>query len=301
MNIFITGGTGFVGRALSETLLIEGHHLKILSRSKKNDNSNSRLSFIEGDPVNKGEWINQIADCDVVINLAGASIFKRWTAAYKQKLIKSRIDTTCNIVEGLATCKKDNLTFISASAVGYYGFHDDEILDEKASPGTDFLANLSKEWEAAAGHAAASGVRVIINRFGVILGKDGGAVPMMIPLFKYWMGSPLGKNRQYFSWIHIKDLVNIILFQIQNTGLKGAFNCTAPNPVTNREFTMAFASVMKKPLIMPPLPGFLLKLVMGEFADVLLKGQRVIPRRLMDAGYSFIFPDINAALHDIVS
>ncbi|MGD9157748.1 MAG: TIGR01777 family oxidoreductase [Desulfobacteraceae bacterium] len=301
MEIFITGGTGFVGSVLSESLLEKGHSVKILTRSIRSGNEHSnRLSFVEGDPAQKGQWLAQLAACDVVINLAGASIFKRWTTKYKQTLIESRILTTRNIIDGLSDRKRDNVLLISTSAVGYYGFHGDEQLDESASPGRDFLASLSMEWEAAANDARNSGARVILNRLGVVLGKGGGAIPMMTPLYKYWIGSPLGNGRQYFSWIHIKDLINIILFQIENKGLDGPFNCTAPNPVTNRELTHTIAAVMNKPLLMPPVPGFMMKIIMGEFADVLLKGQRVIPKKLMDAGFSFEFPEIKSALEDII-
>ena len=301
MNIFITGGTGFVGSELSKNLLEKGYSVKVLTRSIRSDKEiSSRLSFVEGDPAHKGKWLDQIADCDVVINLAGASIFKRWTSKYRQTLIHSRIRTTRNIAEGIADRKNGNALLISTSAVGYYGFHGDEILHEGAPPGSDFLASLSMKWEAAANEALKSGVRVLINRFGVILGRGGGAIPMMLPLFKYRVGSPLGNGRQYFSWIHIKDLINIILFQIENKLPDGAYNCTAPNPVTNREFTDTIASVMNKPSFMPSVPGFALRLVMGEFAGTLLKGQRVIPRKLMEAGYRFMFPEIKSALEDIL-
>ena len=301
MKIFITGGTGFVGNSLSKALLERGHSLKILTRSRRDDTADrGKVSYIEGDPVRRGQWLYQLADCDVIVNLAGASIFKRWTSKYKQKLIESRIRTTRNIVDGLADRKKDNVLLISTSAVGYYGFHGDEELDEKTPPGSDFLASLAVEWENAANEALKSDAGVLINRFGVVLGKGGGAIPMMTPLFKFWIGSQLGKGGQYFSWIHIKDLVNIILFQIENAGLHGPFNCTSPNPVTNRELTRAIAHVMKKPVLMPPVPGFMMKIVMGEFADVLLKGQRVIPQKLLDAGYSFEFSELKSALEDIL-
>jgi uncharacterized protein (TIGR01777 family) len=301
MDIFITGGTGFVGGALSKRLLEKGHSVKILTRNIRTDKRHSfSPHLVEGNPAQRGQWMDLLAGSDVVINLAGASIFKRWTSKYKQELVQSRIRTTGNLVDGLAGRKKDNVLFISTSAVGFYGFHGDEELDENAPNGSDFLASLSMEWEEAANKALMPGIRVVINRFGVVLGKGGGAIPMMIPLFRYWAGSRLGNGRQYFSWIHIKDLINIILFQIENRALEGAFNCTAPNPVTNRELTNTIASVMKKPLFMPPVPGFVIKLVMGEFANVLLKGQRVIPRRLMDEGYSFEFPEIKSALEDIL-
>jgi uncharacterized protein len=300
MNIFITGGTGFIGKPLSKALSDKGHRIYILTRSLKNPAHPDNILYVDGDPACKGPWLERLVECDVVINLAGASIFKRWTSAYKETLLKSRIDTTRNIVEGLAKHEKSDLLLISASAVGYYGFHDDKMLDEKAAPGEDFLASLSKEWEAAAMVALSCGARVIINRFGIVLGKGGGAIQMMTPLFRYWLGSPLGNGRQYFSWIHLYDLISIILYQIENTGLSGVYNCTAPHPVTNRELTKAITIAMKKPLILPPVPGFLLKLAMGEFANVLLKGQRVMPKRLTDAGYSFKFQEINTALHDIL-
>ncbi len=301
MNIFMTGGTGFVGRSLSKLLQGRGHSLKILTRSVRDKNTDGgRVSYIEGDPASYGPWADSLSDCEVIINLAGASIFKRWTSEYKQKLIESRIKTTDNLVKGLAESDSKNALFISTSAVGYYGFHGDEKLDEECSSGDDFLSELAVKWEASADKAKETGAEVIINRFGVVLGKDGGAIPMMKPLFRYWLGSPLGKGSQYFSWVHITDLVNIILFQIENSRLEGPFNCTAPCPVTNRELTKAIASVMKKPLFMPPVPGFAMKLVLGEFADVLLKGQRVIPKKLMDAGYEFRFPEINQALEDVL-
>ena len=302
MNIFITGGTGFIGSALSKRLLEKGHNVKILTRSiRPGKEYSNKLSFVEGNPIQKGHWLSQLADCDVVINFAGASIFRRWTSRYKHILFESRIKTTRNIVEGLADRKKDGVLLISTSAVGYYGFHDDEELDESAQPGSDFLASLSTEWEAEANEAGNSGVRVVNNRLGVVLGKGGGAIPMMTPLFKYWLGSPLGNGKQYFSWIHIKDLINIIIFQIDKKILTGPFNCTAPHPLTNREFTRAVASLMNKPLLMPPVPGFTLRLIMGEFADVLLKGQRVVPRKLIDAGFNFEFPEIKSALKDILT
>ncbi|NLD38493.1 MAG: TIGR01777 family protein [Desulfatiglans sp.] len=300
MNIFITGGTGFIGTSLSNALSARGHRVYILTRSLKNPTHESNIIHVDGDPARKGPWLERLMECDVVINLAGATIFKRWTPAYKKTLIKSRIDTTRNIVEEITRNKKSDLLLISASAVGYYGFHDDEAVDENAAPGSDFLASLSAEWERTALEALCCGARVIINRFGIVLGKGGGAIHMMMPLFRYWLGSRLGNGMQYFSWIHLYDLINIFIYQIENKGLSSIYNCTAPNPVTNRELTKAISIAMKKPLILPPVPGFMLKLVMGEFADVLLKGQRVIPKRLLDEGYSFRFPEINRAIMDIL-
>lgn len=300
MNIFITGGTGFIGRPLSNAISNKGHRVYILTRSIKNQAHDNNIIHVDGDPARKGPWLERLSECDVVINLAGASIFKRWTPAYKETLIKSRIETTRNIVEEIARHKKSDLSLISASAVGYYGFHDDEMLDENCASGDDFLSSLSREWEKAALDALSCGARVIINRFGIVLGRGGGAIHMMMPLFRYWLGTRLGNGKQYFSWIHLNDLINIFIYQIENRGLRGIYNCTAPNPATNRELTEAIATAMKKPLILPPVPGFVLRVIMGEFASVLLKGQRVIPKRLLDEGFKFRYPDINSAILDIL-
>jgi len=301
MNIFITGGTGFIGSALTKSLLDTGHAVKILTRRTPGEGqTHGSLSYVQGDSTREGEWMKKVADSDVVINLAGASIFKRWTEKYKKTLLDSRIATTLNLAKALYDREKDELLFISTSAVGYYGFHDDEEeLLEDSGPGSDFLASLSMEWEASACEAGKSGAKVIIDRLGVVLGKTGGALNMMKPLFHFWLGSRLGSGRQYFSWIHIKDLIDIFLWQINKYELDGPFNCTAPHPVRNIELTRAIASAMNKPLLLPPVPGFILKFVMGEFAAVLLEGQRVIPKRLVDSGFNFQFPEISGALNDI--
>lgn len=291
-----------MGTALTGRLLDNGHRVKILTRKiKPGPHIPDSLTFVEGNVSSEGEWMKHLTDCDAVINLAGASIFKRWTENYKDTLLNSRILSTENIVQALENRKKDDVVLISASAVGYYGFHGDEKLYEDNPPGSDFLALLSKEWEETACKAEKSGVRVITDRLGVVAGKSGGALGQMIPVFKYRLGSPLGSGQQFFSWIHIKDLTDIFLMQVENRGLRGPFNCTAPNPVTNRELTGTLALVMNKPVFLPPVPGFVLKLVMGEFADVLLKGQRVFPKRLIDSGYNFRFPEIESALRDILS
>ncbi len=301
MNIFITGGTGFIGSVLGESLLNTGHDVKILTRRiSGRGRAPESLSYIQGDSTREGEWMKQVADSDVVINLAGASIFKRWNEKYKNTLLNSRIATTLNIVKAIEDREKDDLLLISTSAVGYYGFHDDEPLFEDSSPGKDFLASLSMKWEASAYEARKAGAKVIIDRLGVVLGETGGALNMMKPLFQFWLGSRLGSGRQYFSWIHIKDLVDIFLWQISKYELDGPFNCTAPHPIRNIELTRAIASAMNKPLLLPPVPGFILRLVMGEFAGVLLEGQRVLPKRLIDSGFNFKFPEIDLALGEIL-
>ncbi|MFC1494168.1 TIGR01777 family oxidoreductase [Thermodesulfobacteriota bacterium] len=301
MNIFITGGTGFIGSDLTKSLLDEKHSVKILTRKIPQDGQPSgSLSFVEGNSTCEGEWMKQLADSDVIVNLAGASIFKRWTKNYKHTLFNSRIKTTGNIIKALSDREKADVLLISTSAVGYYGSHGDEEIYEDNSHGSDFLASLSVEWENSAYEAKKLGARVIVDRLGVVLGKTGGAFKMMKPLFQLWLGSSLGKGTQYFSWIHIKDLVKIFLWQIDKKDLTGPFNCTAPHPVRNRELTSAIASAMNKPLLLPPVPGFVLRLVMGEFSSVLLEGQNVVPRRLIDSGFHFQFREIEPALIDIL-
>jgi len=273
MKVFITGGTGFVGTTLTQKLAQEGHEVTLLTRNiKSNPTAFQRVSYVEGDPTQKGPWQEKVADQDVVINLAGASIFRRWTDSTKKLIWESRIETTRNLVEALSARKGKETYLFSTSAVGYYGFHEEEVLDESSPSGEGFLADLSKEWESAAVKAKEHGVHLILMRFGIVLGRRGGALQQMIPAFKWWMGSPLGSGNQWFSWIHEQDLVNIFLYVIKGNRISGAVNCTAPNPVTNRELTQTLGEVLGKPTFMPAVPGFVMSLILGEFGSVLLKG-----------------------------
>jgi hypothetical protein len=302
MKIFITGGTGFVGSTLSQRLAQDGHEVTVLTRSLKGQPVGLKgISYAEGDPTQEGPWQEKVADQDVVINLAGASIFRRWHDAAKKLIRDSRIQTTQNLVEALSARRGKETYLFSTSAVGFYGFHQDEVLDEESPSGEGFLVELSKEWESAALKAKDYGVHVVLMRFGIVLGRRGGALQQMITPFKWWMGSPLGRGNQWFSWIHEQDLVNIFLYLIkEEKSISGALNCTAPNPVTNRELTHVLGEVLGKPTFMPPVPGFVMKLVLGEFGSVLLKGQRVVPKKLLDAGYRFSFPDLRNALTDLL-
>lgn len=301
MKIFITGGTGFVGMTLTRKLVEQGHHVTVLTRKITKDHKNKKgVSFLEGDPVKKGAWQNTVADHEAFINLAGASIFKRWSKKAKALMRDSRVLTTQNLVEALKDRKGKETILISTSAVGYYGFHGDEVLEESSAPGNDYLASLGTEWEAAALQAENHGVRVVICRLGIVLGKDAGALGQMIPLFKIGLGSPLGSGDQWFSWIHEQDLANIYLFILGSKDLAGPVNCTAPEPVTNREFTQALGEALRRPIFMPSVPGFVIRIVKGEFGTVLLKGQRVIPKKLSEAGFHFEFPRIRDALDDLI-
>lgn len=301
MKILLTGGTGFVGTHLTSRLLSEGHGVTILTRSLKAAQiSHANISYLEGDPTKKGAWQEKIQDHEAVINLAGASIFAKWTEEHKKAIRESRINTTRNIVESIPTRTDQSFTLFSASAVGYYGFHEDEELIEDSPPGNDFLAQVAHDWEDEALKAKEKVGRVVITRFGIVLGEKGGALGQMVPLFKKYLGGPVGSGNQWFSWIHIKDLAEAFVFLINHPALSGPFNFCSPNPVRNKDLATVLGKILNRPSFLPA-PGFLVKLVLGEFGSVILKGQRVIPRRLLDNGFQFQYPDLEKALQDIFS
>lgn len=196
--------------------------------------------------------------------------------------------------------KNDKVRLLNASAVGYYGFHEDETLTEDAPSGTDFLASVARDWEAAASQAAAFQGKVVLCRFGIVMGRRGGALQQMLPIYKSYLGAPLGSGKQWFSWVHEQDLVNIFLFLLDHKDIEGAFNCTVPEPVRNSEMTRAIGEALGVPTLPLPVPGFIMKLILGEFGDVLLKGQKVIPGRLTQLNFQFEFPTIRAALMDLL-
>ncbi len=303
MRVFITGGTGFIGSKLSRKLVESGHEVTVLTRDSRKAKGvlPHSVSIVEGNPTKEGDWQEAVAQNDAVVNLAGASIFSRWSKGYKKVIRDSRILTTKNIVSALRSKEgKDEPHLLNASAVGYYGFHGDEILDESNSVGNGFLAEVTKEWEETALQARQYDTRVVLCRFGIVLGEEGGAMDKLIPLFRYYLGSPLGSGKQWFSWIHIDDLVNTLEFLLNNKDIEGPANCTSPNPVRNEELTHALAELMGKRVVLPSVPKFVLKIVLGEFADTVVKGQRVIPKKLMDNGFEFQYPDIRQALKEIV-
>lgn len=301
MKVFITGGTGFVGTSLTGRLMREGHEVTVLTRTVRKDNGPfDAPSYLVGNPNEAGEWQERVADHEVIINLAGASIFTRWTRSSKKAIRESRILTTRHLVEALSKRRGAVEHFLSTSAVGYYGFCEDETLGEQSPPGEGFLASLSQEWEFAAREAERFGVKVTLLRFGVVLGRDGGALKPMIPLFRYWLGSPLGTGKQWFSWVHEEDLVRIFLYLLSPESASGPFNCTAPEPVRNEELTETLGQVLGKPTFMPAVPEFIIRMILGEFGTVLLKGQKVLPKRLMDSGFRFQFPELRGALKDLL-
>jgi len=257
------------------------------------------MSYLQGDPTQKGSWQEAIKNHDAAVNLAGASIFAKWTEEHKKAIRESRVSTTRNIVEGIPSRPQKPFTFFSTSAVGYYGFCGDQELTEESSHGDDFLARIAVEWEGEALKAKEKGARVVITRFGIVMGEKGGALGQMIPLFKKFIGGPIGSGRQWFSWVHIKDLAEAFTFLLKHPEISGPVNVCAPNPVRNKDLAIALGKALHRPSFMPA-PGFMIKLVLGEFGSVILEGQRVIPKRLLESGFAFKYPEIDKALQEVV-
>jgi uncharacterized protein len=296
MKVFITGGTGFVGTHLSNSLLKQGHHVTAVARSpQQNRIHHKNFTYISADTTDPGKWQDYVQDCDIAFNLAGKSIFTLWTKTTKKQIYDSRILTTKHLVEALSS----DTRLISTSAVGYYGDRGDDILSEDASPGDDFLANLSIDWEKEAMAARKKGVQVVITRYGIVLGKNGGTIEKIVPIFKSFLGGSLGDGKQWFSWIHLDDVVHASMFIVAYPDLEGIFNFTAPEPVRNAGFTKSLGNILNRPAIMPA-PAFLIKLLAGEFGDTLLTSCRAIPERLLSVGYEFKYPEVTDALKDIV-
>ncbi len=299
MNILITGGTGFVGSRLSPRLVGEGHQVGILTRRRPNHPGLlPKVEYVEGDPTLPGPWQKAVAEYDVLVNLAGASLFGRWTPELKRLIRESRILTTRYLVEAIPP--NSGKVLFSTSAVGYYGFHEDEELDEFSPPGNDFLAMIGRDWESEAMRAQEKGVRVIVTRFGIVLGRGGGALQQMITPFRWFVGGPLGSGHQWLSWIHIDDLVEALIHLLGSPDSAGPFNLTSPHPVQNRDFAKTLGRVLRRPSWMPA-PALMIRLALGEFGSVILKGQRVIPRRLVESGFSFRYPELEQALRNLLT
>jgi hypothetical protein len=300
MRILISGSSGLIGTAVADALVRHGHTVQRLVRSATKSRPDS--SGVRWDPAS-GELDAAAAEgADAVVNLAGASIGEgRWTAARKQLLRSSRIESTRNLVGTLAKLQKPPRVFVSASAAGYFGDRGDEELTEKSIAGDDFLATLCKDWENEAASAANFGARTVCTRFGIVLARDGGALPRMVLPFKFGAGGRLGPGKQWMSWLTLAEVANIVRFVLENDSLSGAVNAVAPQPVRNAEFTRTLASVLHRPTIFPA-PAFALKLALGEMAQgLLLSGQRVLPARLLAAGYPFQTTDLRVALREVLT
>jgi len=290
MRILITGGTGFIGQALCPRLLAAGHEVVILTRR-----SGARL------PAGVASAVTRLDDLDAgefggVINLAGAPIGDaRWTASRRRLLLDSRIDTTAQLIEWMARAARRPQVLVSASAVGYYGEQGDRPVTEQTPPTPGFTHELCAAWEREAERAVALGVRVCLMRIGVVLDRDGGALAKMLPAFRLGAGGRLGSGRHYFPWIHRDDSTAICQWLLENPGARGAYNAGAPNPVTNAEFTRALGRAIGRPTVLP-MPEAALKLLFGEMSELLLVSDRMLPKRLLDAGFKFKYPDLEGAL-----
>ena len=299
MKIFVTGGMGFVGKHACQELAGQGHEVVAADKAPGPGMAlGEGYRYLCADTTLPGPWQEQAAQADAIINLAGANIFKRWNAAYKKQIQDTRVLTTRNTVEALPA--DWNGVFLSTSAGGYYGWRGNVILDESATPGKDFLATVCVEWEKEASLARQKGARVALMRFGVVLGKDGGALPQMARPFRLRMGGRLGDGLQWFPWIHVTDLISAMLFLLENPAASGPFNFTAPGALQNKDLTAALAKALRRPAILPA-PGLALRAILGEFATVMLKGQHMVPSALVSLGFAFRFPDIASALADLLA
>lgn len=288
MKVLLSGAGGFIGSHLRSTLEERGHRVLPLSRTP---------------PPDGYDWSDEslgrgVEEADAVVHLAGENLFgKRWSERQKERLVASRVDTTDKLASLVA--RKPEAVFVSASAVGYYGPSEEPGVDEDTPPAEDFLARLCQSWEAATAPAREAGVRTVIPRFGVVLGSGGGALQNMLPPFKLGLGGPIGSGRQWVSWVHIDDVVGLVSFLLETPGLEGPYNVTAPQPVRMKELAKTLGRVLHRPAILP-VPGFALRLALGEVADVLLTGQHVIPHRAEEAGYEFQFRNLEPALRDVL-
>jgi uncharacterized protein len=298
MNVVVTGGSGFVGTHLCNHLLKAGHRITALgSRSTYDRIEHPGFTYRSADTTRPGSWQEVVADAQWLFNLAGRTIFQRWSKSYKRQIYDSRILTTRHLVSALSD--PTQAVLVSTSAVGYYGDRGDEELTESSSPGRGFLAELAVDWEAEAAAAQSKGARVVAARFGIALGRDGGALAKMVPAFRSFMGGPLGNGKQWFPWIHIHDMVAALTFLAKGDGHQGAYNICAPHPVRNGQMAAALGKVLGRPAAIAA-PAFMLKMMMGEMAGVLLGSQRALPVKLQQTDFAFTFPEIDAALAHLV-
>ncbi len=299
MKIFITGGLGFVGRHLSEALLADGHMVTAVGRSGKPAATINHPSFtyLAADTTKTGDWQAHLPGHDVVINLTGKSIFTLWTDSAKKQIYDSRILTTRNIANALAGAGPT--IFFNTSAAGYYGDRGEDVLSESEPSGEDFLATVCKDWEGEALQAQSDLVRVVLTRFGIVLGRGGGAMASMIPAFKLFLGGRLGNGQQWFPWIHLQDLVEAYRFVINHPDITGPVNWCAPLPLRNRDLTKTLAGKLGRPVMLPT-PAIFMKTVLGEFGEALICSQRAQPDVLQKAGFRFVYGNIYSALDEIL-
>jgi uncharacterized protein (TIGR01777 family) len=299
LNITITGGTGFIGRRLVARLLAGNHSLHLLVR-------HARIGL--GPQVQCSVWNaldiepapESLAEADAVIHLAGEPVSQRWTPAAKRRILESRVEGTRRLIEALSRRSHRPSVLVCASAVGLYGSRGDAILTESAAAGEGFLSEVCTVWEKTADAALNLGMRVVKLRTGMTLGKEGGALAQMLTPFQWGVGGKVASGKQWVSWIHVDDLAELIQFAVENTGLSGPVNATAPNPVTNAEFTRELAAALHRPAFLS-IPAAALRGVYGEMAEIILASQRAVPQAALSAGFRFRYPDLGAALRNLLA
>lgn len=298
-KILITGGTGLVGKVLTQSLLEKGYQVAYLSRSKKQIEN---VEVYEWDIPNQKIEEEAFKDLEGVIHLAGAGVAdKSWTAARKKEILDSRTESTKLLHHYLSKVESKPKAFISASAIGIYGDSGEILMTEGSPQATDFLADVTKKWEKEIDPIADLGIRTVKLRIGVVLSPDGGALAKLVQPIRMGAGAALGSGKQYMSWIHIQDLANMFVWALENENSVGAYNAVAPSPVSNSEMTQQIAKVLKKPLILPNVPSFAMKLMLGEMASIVLAGSKVSSQKIEAAGFEFQFADLEKTLKDLLS
>ncbi|GAU08488.1 TIGR01777 family oxidoreductase [Desulfoplanes formicivorans] len=300
MRYFILGSTGYIGSHLAKFLVSEGHEVTAMVRSGTTSHPDSldNTDIVYGDPLAPGAWQQHLRDSnvDAIVNLVGNPIIQRWTPARQQAIHDTRILSTRMVVQALAGAQPK--IFLCANAVGYFAEGGNSLLEDDALPGRDFLATICQAWQHEAEGAQAQGHRVIIGRFAPVIGKNGGLLAPMLPVFRAGLGGILGNGRQWMSWIHIHDLCRAIAFCVDNASMQGPCTMTSPHPVTNKRFTAILGKVLHRPTFMR-IPAFALKMIYGQVAQAMLASQRCVPSRLCQAGFTFHFQDIHSALEDV--
>lgn len=305
MKIVVTGATGFIGTHLVERLQSEGHSIVVLTRNPDRarslfSGSSQNLEIVAYSPLQSGDWQQQISGCDGAVNLAGAPIAEsRWTPERKQEIMDSRKAGTEKIVEAIARANPRPAVLVNSSAIGYYGTSETATFDEDSPAGNDYLAEVCQAWEAAAQKVQDSGVRLVILRTGIVLGEGGAIAKMLLP-FRLFAGGPIGSGRQWFSWVHREDMVNLILKALTDAQMSGVYNATAPNPVRMAELSQSLGEVMQRPSWLP-VPPFALELMLGDAAKVVLEGQQVLPKRTLASGFEYRYTAVKQALSEAVS
>jgi len=302
MRIILAGCTGFIGSRLVERLVHEEYHVVLLTRNPKKVSftKSSFLEVVAWDGRTQGDWSSRVNGADAVINLSGESVAaKRWTSSQKVKLTSSRIESTQALVEAIKQAAKKPQVLINASASGYYGSVDEALVTEEHPKGAGFLSDLCLKWERTARQAETVGCRVCLLRIGVVLGKGGGVLQKFILPFKLFMGGPLGSGKQWFPWVHRDDVVGIAIFLLKNEMIQGPVNVVSPQPARMHDFCKTLGSVMHRPS-WAPVPTFVLKILLGEMADIAVTGQKVLPKKLTEQGFVFRYPELKKALREIL-